>query len=385
MFSALSARKKTEYTQKAGLPVIYNYAKHTSRRARKRALLSYITHPFLAEERGENINRFSNSGLALSWVQVLNELGYIVDIIDWDNTHFTPDRQYDLVVFHGGKNFKNIYPCLTNKPIIIHFLTGSYWKVNNQQEDRRRAAFKRRHGMDVPRDRYIYASEDEVNHVSNAIIVLGDPSMKTTYPRYRSLFTINNASYPDDHFDKALKHYPEAKRNYLFFAGSGNVHKGLDLLIDSFKDLDEHLYIVTVLDRKVLSAFRNELKLPNIHLLGEVGLRSPEFYEIMDKCAFVILPSCSEGQAGSVVEAMNQGLIPIVSKETRLDARSYGVVLENNKIETIKQTVRRMSAFKSKEVEKMAKRVRGVALKEHSPEKFRRDLAKAVLMITEKT
>jgi len=348
---------------------IYSFNKYL-RRVKGSALLCYLPQTVADEIRGQSTLRFSNEGLGSSWAKVLNELGYSVDIISWDDTEFKPDKTYDLVVFHGGKNFDNIFPKLAGETAIIHFLTGSYWKFNNQAEDARLKDFGRRHGLKAARDRYIYDSEDPVNQAADGIIVLGDPSMKDTYPKNLKVLTINNASYPDDHFDKVKKDYARARENFLFFAGAGNIHKGLDLLIDAFKDLKAHLYIVARPDKKVIAAFKNELQRPNIHLVGEINMRTAEFYEIMDKCAFVILPSSSEGQAGSVVEAMNQGLIPIVSKETRLDARGYGLVLKANSIQAIKQAVKKMSSLKPEEAEALAQKTRQTAIFEHNPDKF---------------
>ncbi len=371
-------------SSQAGQTIIRNYDKYLPRLSLKKprhALLSYLTEPVVSDLRGEKLVRFSNHGLAVGWAKTLNKLGYIVDIIDWDNKSYSSAKDYDLVIFHGGKNFSNIMPALKNHPKIIHWLTGSYWKFNNSQEDKRLKDFARRHGVTVARDRYIYESEDEVNEAAEAIIVLGDPTMKETYPsKYKKVLTVNNASYPDDHFDTHKKNYGQAKNNFLFFAGSGNIHKGLDLLIDSFKDLDEHLYIVAHTDKDVLRVFKKELERPNIHLFGEVGMRTDPFYEVMNTCAFVILPSCSEGQAGSVIEAMNQGLIPIVSKETRLDTKNYGFTLLKSSIQEIRQTVLQAASMSADEVRALSRRTRRVALKDHSSKSFENQLKKAILV-----
>jgi glycosyltransferase involved in cell wall biosynthesis len=366
--------KRTQIINEDNRISIINYKKYLRGFSCRRALLCYVVEPIAADLRGEVVNRFSNGGIALSWARVLNELGYQVDIIEWDNTIFEPHHQYDLVVFHGGKNFEKIYPLLMGKPRIIHFLTGSYWRFNNAREDKRRSDFKRRHGITVARDRYIYASEDRVNSTADAIIVLGDSSMKDTYSKYSKVLTIDNASFDDPHFNTVEKDYGIAKGNFLFFAGAGNIHKGLDLAIEAFAGLNENLYIMTVLDREVLEVYEEELRLPNIHLIGEVPMRTEKFYRIIDKCAYVILPSCSEGQAGSVVECMNQGLIPIVSKETRLDARNYGVVLNKTSIETIRETVQELMLQTSAQVARRAKLTRQVAISQHSPEVFRKSL-----------
>lgn len=370
---------KTRVEKTGERTVIYNYSRYKHGKLTKRALLCYLTGPVIADMNGETINRFSNSGIALSWMQVLNEMGYIVDLVEWNDTEFTPTKTYDLVIFHGGHNFAHIRKHLEGEPTIIHFLTGSYWRFNNQQEDARRADFKKRHGAWTPRDRSISVSEDPVNEAADSIIVLGDPSMRDTYPAsYKKVLTINNASYPDDHFDTTTKAYNTARQNFLFFAGSGNIHKGLDLLIDAFQSLDEHLYIMTVLDQPVIKALKRELKRPNIHLIGEVPMRTPPFYETIDKCAFVIAPSCSEGQAGSVVECMNQGLIPLISKETRLDARDYGAILPANTIPEIQKMVHYFGRLPSAQVKALAQKTRATAKREHSPDFFRAQLKDAI-------
>jgi hypothetical protein len=99
-------------------------------------------------------------------------------------------------------------------------------------------------------------------------------------------------------------------------------------------------------------------------------MRSREFYKISDKCAFVILPSCSEGQAGSVVECMNQGLIPIVTEETRLDTEGFGVTLKNASVREIKCISKKMANLSPDKIKKMTLEVRKDVLKNHSQKYF---------------
>jgi glycosyltransferase involved in cell wall biosynthesis len=377
--------RQPEVIEQDGHLRIFGFNKYLSKDIGKNALLCYLPQTIAAELHDEATVRFSNEGIGRSWPRVLNELGYVVDIISWDDKKFVPSKDYDLAVFHGGKNFHKIYPKLTNKPPIIHFLTGTYWRLNNAQEDRRLKDFESRHKIKLPRDRYIQESEDEVNETTKGIIVIGNKFTAGTFRKYPSVIPVKNANYPDDHFNKIKKNYSKARNNFLFFAGAGNVHKGLDLVIDAFKNLQQDLYIIAPLEKDFLKAYKNEAKLKNIHFIGEVPMRTEKFYEILDKCAFQIFPSCSEGQPGSVVEGMNQGLIPVVSKESGLDADRYGVILNENTIDCIKKSVRQMSALDPDLVEAMAKKVRKIALKEHNPSKFRKDLKKAVQKIVENT
>ena len=54
---------------------------------------------------------------------------------------------------------------------------------------------------------------------------------------------------------------------------------------------------------------------------------------------FSILPSCSEGSPGTVVDSMQQGLIPVLTKEAGIDVAGFGYILDNYKIDTIKKQI----------------------------------------------
>ena len=75
---------------------------------RNRALLSYITWPFRQPPGHPDRLRFSNCGIAVSLVRVLNELGYVVDVVEWTDAKFVPRRPYDLFIGHGAVNFERL-------------------------------------------------------------------------------------------------------------------------------------------------------------------------------------------------------------------------------------------------------------------------------------
>jgi len=324
--------------------VIYDYEEYLDENVKqpKKALLSYLCAPLHTPY---DKTRFSNDGIARTIPRALNELGYSVDIVNWDCTNFIPKNKYDLFITHGGKNFNNIYKTLDNGAIVICFATGNYWKFNNSQEKKRFEYLKNRHGAILPFDRYNYdyESDEHSYSVADGIICLGDKSVRIHFSKFPLVLNLNNASYYDDHYEKKEKDFKNANNNFLFFAGGGNVHKGLDILLDAFANSDKNLYICTVLEPKFKKIFRNELKLRNIHYIGWVKPRSDKFYRIVGNCAFIIFPSCSEGSAGSVIECMNQGLIPIVSRETRIDVTDFGIFLNECTVEEIINVVEDVS------------------------------------------
>jgi glycosyltransferase involved in cell wall biosynthesis len=89
--------------------------------------------------------------------------------------------------------------------------------------------------------------------------------------------------------------------HFLWFGGAGLVHKGLDLLLDYFYENPSlTLHICGPIESEPLfaQAYKKELyETENIIMHGFVDIRGQVFEEIIKRCAFVVFPSCSEGQA----------------------------------------------------------------------------------------
>ena len=344
----------------------------------KRALLSYITLPFrLGPDDPRNI-QFSNVGIARNIVRALNELGYIVDVVELTDTKYIPRRSYHLFIGHGGYNFERIASKLPPNTPRIYWSTGPHWEFWNQQERARIDNMRARRGVDYPYERLDVSEEWACSH-SDGIIALGNDFLRETYNRFERVFTLNNAAYPDNHYDKMSKDFATARSNFLYFAGSGVVHKGLDLLLEAFIQVDVHLYICQRINADFYRIYRRELEdFSNIHLIGWVTMRSSEFYELVDKCAFLIHPSCSEGSAGSVVECMHQGLIPVLSRETTIDTDDYGIMLDTCSIDEIGKVVQDLSQRPPEWCEEMSRRTRRAALTEFSESAFLANMKKAI-------
>jgi len=310
----------------------------------KRALVSFLTGAFRLRPANPDNVRFSLIGVARGIVQTLNELGYAVDVAEWSDVKFLPRRKYDLFVGHGGINFEPIARALGPETRKIYFSTGAYWKFHNEQELARVSALNDRRGAALQPDRYIYHSEQWANENAEAILCLGNDFLRQTYGKFPTVRSLNNGAYPVARDGGTSKNFAEARRNFLFFAGGGNVHKGLDLLLETFSRVDAHLWICQLLTPEFSRVYRRELEeLPNIHYSGWVPMRSTEFYALAEKCAYAILPSCSEGCAGSVVECLHHGLVPVVSRETTVDTGDYGITLEDCSIGEIIRTVEELS------------------------------------------
>lgn len=309
----------------------------------KKALLSYLVVHLLPAKENRDTSTFSNAGIAQYIPRALNELGYSVDIINFNNQNFVPDKKYDLFIGHGGFNFEQVSKRMDPACIQIYFSTGTYWKEWNRVEQERLEAFRKRRGITLPPDRIINNDEEFANVNADAIICLGNDHAKQTYARFPVVINVNNAVYPDE-YTPSHKNFDHGRKNFLFFNGGGNVHKGLDLMLEAFTQTDLHLYVRQDIEPAFFTAYKKELtEYPNIHLVPYQKKPSKDFFSLMDTCNFVISPTCAEGQPGSIIECMAHGLIPILSKEANIDTGDFGITLRENSVDEILSIVTEVS------------------------------------------
>lgn len=144
---------------------VYNYCEYYKKPKNKvnnkSALISYLPKPLIPQKSKRDRTRFSNLGIAQYIPRALNELGYIVDIISYDDMAFFPKKNYDLFIGHGGINFEKLSKSLPEKTVQIYFSTGVYWKEFNIKEAKRLYDLAKRRGFLLKPDRSINHSEEQ--------------------------------------------------------------------------------------------------------------------------------------------------------------------------------------------------------------------------------
>jgi hypothetical protein len=312
----------------------------------KRALVSYITYPFSIPEGDPRFYRHINIWHAREIVRCLNRMGYAVDVIDYRDQKFVPGTPYELFIGHGGINFTHIANQLPSGALKIYFSTGAYWQYHNQAEKKRFEWLRQRRGVELPMDRVIRQSEEESLREADGIIAIGNQFTRETYSKFDNIHMVPITALYDDRMEWSNKDYEQGRQHFLYFAGGGCVHKGLDLLLEAFAESQLHLWVCSRMDPEFEQIYSKELySFNNIHKIGLIQPREYQFYEIMRQCNYVILPSCSEGSAHSVVECMNQGLIPVVSKASGINLGNYGFLLEPPSIEEIRRVVMELACL----------------------------------------
>jgi len=359
--------------------IIKDYDEYCTSKPSRRALLSYLVLPLLPPRRFRDRVMFSNRGIAQEIPRVLNELGYSVDIVNYDNCSWLPDQKYDLFIGHGGINFERISRQLPESTIRVYFATGIYWKCWNRNNYKRSVDFVHRKRVELHSYRAVAYDEEYALGHSKGIICLGNDNAVNSYRGFPLVIGINNALFPTSWEGWRDKDFEEGRKHFLFFSGRGNVHKGLDLLLEAFSKMPLHLHICQYLEDDFADVYKKELTgCPNIHIHGFTSMRSRQFYSLAKKCDWVISPTCAEGQPGALLECMAHGLIPILSKDANIDCGGMGISLSDCDIGTLRSEALRACAMGADSIRRMATVLVVETRKNYSVDNFRRNLSQAI-------
>jgi len=339
--------------------------------SRGNVLISYITHPFNLKADDSRFYSHTNTWeckqIANTWIKY----GYNVDIIDWDNSTILPKKDYSFFIdIHS--NMERIAPLLKiNCKKILH-ITGAHWRFQNDAENKRLLALKERKGITLqPRRKVPPCLGIEY---ADCATILGNKftqetfaySGKTLYPIPLST-TVQFPFFENKEFDKIRK-------NFLWFGSSGMVHKGLDLVLDTFCELPEyHLTVCGPVKQEpdFERAYHKELyNTPNIRTLGLINVTSNQFLNVVTQNVALIYPSCSEGQSGSVITCLHAGLIPIISYESGVDIDDFGILLKKCSIDEIKDSIKAVSNFSEDKLKIMSNNAWQYARRNHTRDKF---------------
>ena len=362
--------------------VIRGFDEFVSGNPARRALLSYLVFPLLLPPILRDRTKFSNRGIAEQIPRALNELGYVVDITNFDNRSWVPSQPYDLFIGHGGINFERLSRCLPDSTPRIYFSTGIYWGEGNARLARRIHELALRRGFLLPLHRSVLFDEEYANQIADGIICLGNEFAVETYSRFRHVIGMNNAIFPIKRYAWRNKDYGEGRRHFLFFSGRGSVLKGLDLLLEAFARTQLHLHICQHLESDFAEVYRHELTgCPNIHVHGFLKMRSRRFSAVAARCNWVISTTCTEGQPGAVLECMGHGLIPILPNTANINMEDWGIVFPDCEVETIRSTVLKASTMQIDECRQRSARVQESTRRTYSVDNFRDNFKKAVIDI----
>jgi glycosyltransferase involved in cell wall biosynthesis len=357
-----------------------------NKKSDKNILLSYITQPFKIKQDDPTFHAHTNKWECYQIAKIWNEFGYSVDVIDWTNEKFIPKKDYSIFIdIHS--NMERIADLLPESCLKILHITGAHWLYQNTMEYQRLLDLQRRKRITLQPRRTAPPSKG-IEYADCATIIGNEFTESTFQYAGKPLFRLPISSTIQFPFFEN-KNYEKVKTNFLWFGGSGMVHKGLDLTLEAFSQMpDKNLIICGPIyqEKDFIEAYYEELfQTPNIKTIGWMDINSNHFLDIINSNVALVYPSCSEGTAGSVVTCMHGGLIPLVSYQSGVDIGDFGITLQDCTIEDIKQSVRYISQLPETTLKQMSLKAWGYAnsnfTREHFSEKYREFVS---IMISQK-
>ena len=355
----------------------------------KNVLISYITSSFL---KGIS-HAHTNIVESLEIGRVFSDLGFNVDVVNYNSERKIDFKKYD-VVFGFGKPLNDSFFSTNKKLKRIFYGTGKHpWFSNWYTLDRLMSAYNKTGELFIESTRYI--SEDYLLQTTlvDGIVVIGNKDVVKTYKKYYNgpIYSIPVSFYkthnPFEIIEK--RNYPESKKHFLFFSGSGMVHKGLDLLLDAFSQSpDMHLHICAPVsaEKRFENFYKKELHYTkNIHTYGLIGIESDEFRRLLEQCAFVIPPSCSEGESTAIVHAVaNGGLIPLLSNESSLSIDNLVPYINDLTSDAILAIISVVIKMSDKKLIELSRAYAKIILQKNSLDNFSEEFLKSIILILDK-
>jgi len=143
---------------------------------------------------------------------------------------------------------------------------------------------------------------------------------------------------------------------------------------------DLELYAAGAPERDFVKEYANELfHTRNIYFLGWLDIKSETLRQVANSCAFVILPSASEGVPGSVLSMMRLGLVPIISIPAAVDSmEDFGFLIHSLTPEDVLNVIDRVNNLDEDTVYRRAELSQDFAKRNFSIEIFKRDFKHAL-------
>lgn len=341
-------------------------------------LFSYIHHPLLWAEYDTRFLWHSNLWESREIVRIFNELGFDVDAIDWVNTSFYPKKNY-AIIFDMATNLQRLAPFLSKDVIKILYITGSSPAYQRIAELRRVAQLEdRTEKLYSPKRIFTHIDlfERSLRLADCAALIGTDFTLSTFDSQYRQKIECIPVSASFLPNIKNESNYISKERDSLFFSGFGAVHKGLDLVLETFaqnKNIRLHVVGNIASEKDFLNIYKKELlSCDNIIYHGPLSPSSDKFMAVVKKCISFISPSCSEGLSSAVVTCLQLGLYPIVSKENgSIFPQDSGIILQSCSISEIEHAVNKVFYMKNDILIEHIKKCQSYALSEFSRENFK--------------
>lgn len=337
----------------------------------KKVLIVYTVFPFKKK-------RFNHSNFEESKViaEIFHQKGYRVDVINYNSPRIPNYENYNLI-FGFGEAFEKSFTVINCKAKRVYYGTGAHTVYQNIAEIRRIIAFNNKYGSNLTPKRLVPNMWPLSTSFCDLLIVIGNNWTANTYKPYtdKPIVTLNSTALTNKFSFHLNRNISEERRNFLWFGSTGLIHKGLDLCLEYFsRNMEITLHICGILEKDFFEILKGHFEKPNVHYHGFINVNSQKFIQLTSLCLFSILPSCSEGQATSLLTTMRAGLIPIATESTGIDVANFGFQLDDLSVEAIAKAINFSDEHTDEDLTTKSLRCKYYIEKEHTINRFRENL-----------
>ena len=297
----------------------------------KNALLCYLVDPFINPDHFfYHTNRLESKALG----DVLNALGFNVDVVNFDTFNFEFKKKYDLLLGFG-QPFEEVLFKQDKTFKLILYRNGTEQGFTENISLKKMQHFYSKYGKILPESVPIYpfCLRTQVAF-ADKVITLGNEWVSDTYKDLnKNTVNLNLMFHDVGSIDLEKKDFENCKNNFIWFGSNGAIRKGLDLTLEYFKNNpSKYLYIcgLNQSEYRFKQLFDDAFNMPNVKNLGFIKMESIEFFELMNKCCAAIFPTCWEAGGGAMLNLIAcAGLIPIVPENIGLDFKNHEIFIED--------------------------------------------------------
>lgn len=321
---------------------------------RKWAYISYIPEVYYKKKNQTYLLSHQNKREALIIGKVFFSLGYNVKVALFNAAEECDERRYDII-FGLEPNFMTM-SSKNPQALKIYYATGAYWEHQFNMVKNRTDQFNRKHGLNLP---YLRSgSKHDSCDIADAIFQIGSKFTIQTYPvqLQNKIKIIDQSSNFTQQCDVQQKLSSVSTADFIWFGSEGSILKGLDLVLDYFKEHPQYqLHVVGPIDKEFMEYYKEHLKeCSNILFYGFLNTCSEQFMNLAYRCCFNIFPSGSEGCPGSVITLMQVGVIPITSRWGAFDGiEDLGYLLPELTTDAIDKAIRWANELSRKELDQL--------------------------------
>lgn len=319
-------------------------------------------------------------------VFILSKLGFTIDLCycnDLSIVDKLEGRKYDWIIGFGDV-FKYVLKKQQPQRRIL-FITENNPKVVEMKYNERLDYFRKRRNVAKMKNYRSTFYDIEQYEISDCAICMNSVyNSQSMIPYFKKLYYINVNGFFNEKF--ILKENIDIERNnsFVWFGSTGVIHKGLDILVEAFSRLPLKRLNIFGVSKQEVSIIKPYIG-RNIFLYDKINVMDDAFIsEVVDKNAFAVSLSCSEGMQSGIATCMLHGLIPIVTKETGYESQDFIFEFDDYHLDSVVNTISCTSSLSASDINKLSSQVYDYAHKKFTLTAFSNQFESIVKDILEK-